>query len=149
MDDRPAVVASARDDEVLRCCRRPEPAVAAAGEYVARAAADWAEDTRYTWAVCEPTTGEMLGEVALTDLDAAQGRARLGVWMLAPARRRGLATAAATSVLRFAVHGLGLDAVTCRWAEANVAAGRLAHRCGFVVEGRQADVLVGRRPADR
>lgn len=34
-------------------------------DYVARADADWDQDLRYTWAVCEPTTGEMLGEIAL------------------------------------------------------------------------------------
>lgn len=46
------------------------PSLAELGEtdqdYVARAAAGWAADVRYTWAVAEPTTGELLAEVALT-----------------------------------------------------------------------------------
>lgn len=33
--------------------------------YVENAAAQWDSETRYTWAVCEPTTGEMLAEVTL------------------------------------------------------------------------------------
>ncbi|WP_197374201.1 hypothetical protein [Mycolicibacterium baixiangningiae] len=36
-----------------------------AADYVGRAAAEWTGDTRYTWAVCEPTTGELLAEVAM------------------------------------------------------------------------------------
>jgi hypothetical protein len=45
------------------------PALAELGEtdldYVHDAEDGWADDTRYTWAVCEPTTGEMLAEVTL------------------------------------------------------------------------------------
>lgn len=45
------------------------PALADLGEsdpgYVSRADAEWAGDIRYTWAVCEPTTGLLLAEVAL------------------------------------------------------------------------------------
>jgi hypothetical protein len=58
----------------LRALRADElmddrPALAAMGEsdpgYVARCTARWASDTGYTWAVCEPTTGEMLAEVSI------------------------------------------------------------------------------------
>lgn len=45
------------------------PALAELGEtradYVESAAAQWDSDDLYTWAVCEPTTGELLGEVTL------------------------------------------------------------------------------------
>ncbi|WP_237571638.1 hypothetical protein [Mycolicibacterium lacusdiani] len=45
------------------------PALAELGEtdldYVHDAEDGWADDTRYTWAVCEPTTGELLAEVTL------------------------------------------------------------------------------------
>lgn len=34
-------------------------------DYVDRCARDWRDQRRYTWAVCEPTTGEMLAEVGL------------------------------------------------------------------------------------
>jgi hypothetical protein len=34
-------------------------------DYVHDAEDGWADDTRYTWAVCEPTTGELLAEVTL------------------------------------------------------------------------------------
>jgi hypothetical protein len=68
-----------------------------AGAWYLRAvrADDWSSDTRYTWAVCEATTGEVLAEVTL---DPARGdidcRARDG--------HAAAAVAATESVRRFA-----------------------------------------------
>jgi hypothetical protein len=61
-------------------------------EYVARSDAQWAADSRYSWAVCEPTTGELLAEVML---DPATGA-------IATRGRADAADAAAESVRRFA-----------------------------------------------
>jgi len=64
-------------------------------EYVARSDAQWAADSRYSWAVCEPTTGELLAEVTLdpaTGAIATRGRAG----------HDNAADAAAESVRRFA-----------------------------------------------
>ena len=45
------------------------PALAELGEtdpdYVEERGAQWTSDTTYSWAVCEPTTGELLAEVTL------------------------------------------------------------------------------------
>ncbi|MBI5340325.1 hypothetical protein EV589_3149 [Mycobacterium sp. BK558] len=45
------------------------PALADLGEHrpdhVSQAAAHWDSETLFTWAVCEPTTGELLAEVTL------------------------------------------------------------------------------------
>jgi hypothetical protein len=94
----------------LRALRQDElmddrPAIAALGEtdpdYVTRCTALWAHDTGYTWAVCEPTTGEMLAEVTI-DLATATVRTRA---------RDGHADAAAVaeqSVRRFARAVLGI-----------------------------------------
>jgi|688.fasta_scaffold608036_1 hypothetical protein len=63
--------------------------------------AEWAADTGYSWAVCEPTTGEVLAEVTL---DPRRGT-------LASRARPGHADAAAAacdSVRRFAAATLGL-----------------------------------------
>ena len=75
------------------------PALAELGaadpDHVARSEADWLSDARYSWAVCEPSTGELLAEVTL---DPATGdiasRARTG--------HDDAAGAAAESVRRFA-----------------------------------------------
>lgn len=60
-----------------------------------RSLAGWEQDRAYSWAVCEPTTGELLGEVVL---DLGDGTIQLRA-------RRGHAEAtqtAADSVRRFA-----------------------------------------------
>lgn len=90
-----------RDDELMD----DRPALATLGEsdpaYVARCTAAWASDTGYTWAVCEPTTGEMLAEVRVDPLTATlQTRSRDG--------HDDAAATAEQSVRRFVSAMLGL-----------------------------------------
>jgi RimJ/RimL family protein N-acetyltransferase len=141
------VVASARDPEILRWRHRPEPTLEAAGAYIADRLDEWARDERCSWAVCEPTSGRMLGEVELVYLDLPMGTAEITCWALPEARGRGMGSAAVGAVVRFAFGGLGLYRVGYQWAVGNHASGRLAVRCGFVVEGRErsAWVVEGRR----
>jgi hypothetical protein len=59
------------------------PALAEMGEadtdYVQKRTAQWEADTTYSWAVCEPTTGELLAEVTLSPATGLIGlRARPG-----------------------------------------------------------------------
>ena len=69
------MLGAVRQDELID----DRPALSALGEtapdYVVGCSARWASDTSYTWAVCEPTTGEMLAEVTL-DPAAAEVRTR-------------------------------------------------------------------------
>ena len=84
VDDRPALADMGQRD----------------AEHVARRAAQWETDTLYSWAVCEPTTGELLAEVTL---DPDSGNIGLQA-------RRGHAQAAQTgadAVRRFADAMLG------------------------------------------
>ena len=92
-----------RDDDLID----DRPALADLGEtdpaYVARRRADWTSDSAYTWAVCEPTTGELVAEVTL-DPTAATVRAR------ARAGHSAAAMVAMGSVSRFAAAlGLAID----------------------------------------
>ncbi|WP_199253761.1 hypothetical protein [Mycolicibacterium mengxianglii] len=94
----------------LRALRADErvddrPALADIGEldpqYVRRCTEDWLAGVRYTWAVCEPSTGELLAE---TILDPASGA-------ITSRARDGHAEAADTAeaaVRRFAQGALGL-----------------------------------------
>ncbi|MGV0795043.1 hypothetical protein [Mycolicibacterium sp. XJ1819] len=90
-----------RDDDLID----DRPALAALGEtdpgYIARCHAQWASDTGYTWAVCEPTTGEMLAEVRVDPIAATvHTRARDG--------HADAADIAERSVRRFAAAMLGI-----------------------------------------
>jgi hypothetical protein len=70
-------------------------------EHVAHSAAGWSADTSYSWAVCEPSTGELLAEVTLDpQTGAIATRARAG--------QTKAATAAAECVQRFAASALGI-----------------------------------------
>ena len=107
--------------------------------------------------MCDTATGEMLGEVALDDLDLPMGTAEAACWALPVARRHGMTSTALSAVLRFAFGGLQLHRVSYLWAEGNAASARVAETCGFTVEGRmrsawvvdgqRADVMVAGRLA--
>ena len=82
----------------LRALRADDrPALAGLGEsnLVDDSLTDWADDTGYSWAVCEPATGELLAEVVLDPRTAAvTTRARPG--------HEEAAAVAADAVRRFA-----------------------------------------------
>ncbi|RMI31718.1 hypothetical protein [Nocardia stercoris] len=100
----------------LRALRADEriddrPALADGGivdpSYVERRNREWAEESRYSWAVCVPTTAELVAEIVVTpksDRTAdISGWCRVGH---APALDAGLA-----AVQRFVVGALGLQPV--------------------------------------
>jgi hypothetical protein len=81
------------------------PALADLGEidpdYVTRCTQRWTAETGYSWAVCEPTTGELLAEVTIDPRTATLStRARPG--------HDEAAAVAATAVRRFAATALNL-----------------------------------------
>ena len=70
-------------------------------DYVTMRSAQWESGTCYSWAVCEPTTGELLAEVTVDPNTAGlTTRARPGY--------DDAATTAADSVRRFAAAALNL-----------------------------------------
>lgn len=71
--------------------------------YVAERTRQWEIEEHFSWAVCEPTTGELLAEVGLTP-DGGDGV--LSGWAR-PGHREALDTATA-AVRRFAEGALGL-----------------------------------------
>ncbi|OYN79934.1 hypothetical protein [Mycolicibacterium sphagni] len=95
----------------LRALRADEriddrPALADLGEtdpdYVTRRIAQWTTETGYSWAVCEPTTGELLAEVTVDPHNATLStRARPG--------HEETAAVAADAVRRFAAGALNLS----------------------------------------
>ncbi|MEH3154858.1 MAG: hypothetical protein PGN29_05755 [Gordonia paraffinivorans] len=82
----------------------------AAGQAVARAAEGWRHGTRLSWAVCVPTTGELIALVVLVP-DDATGTARLAS-ATTPADGADEAVAAGVAAVgRFADGALGLRVV--------------------------------------
>lgn len=110
---------------------------AAAARYVARRSEQWAADERYSWAVADPVTGTLRGEIDLKDVHLAGGTAELAVFTVPALRGTGLMRAVVPVVLRFAFAGLGLHRVAYRHADDNAASEALARTSGFVFEGRE------------
>ncbi|WP_327148273.1 hypothetical protein [Nocardia sp. NBC_01329] len=88
IDDRPALAANGITDP----------------EYVTRRRTQWAEESRFSWAVCEPTTAELVAEIGVTP--RRDGTAEIESWAL-PGHREAL-DVAEPAVRRFAEGALGL-----------------------------------------
>ncbi|MGX7827705.1 GNAT family N-acetyltransferase [Actinokineospora sp. 24-640] len=136
IDDRPAVVAGFTDP----VSRRWLPHIAVhdldtAGVYIALRAGDWAKETRFSWAVADPLTGDLLGEVLLKELDLAAGIGEAGCWTHPKARGQGLAAEALGAVVRFGFGALGLTEIRYRHETANLASARVAEKLGFSLVG--------------
>jgi RimJ/RimL family protein N-acetyltransferase len=92
-----------------------------------------------TWAVADPDTDELLGDLSL--FDRWRGEAELGYWSHPAARGRGVMTEAAGLAVRHALvpvedGGLGLRRLKVSAAEGNTASLRVIEANGFTHVGR-------------
>jgi RimJ/RimL family protein N-acetyltransferase len=144
LDDRPAIVEAFADDQMRTWV--PDYRIgtrADADAYIARRAHEWADGLRCSWAIAEPTTGALLGEVGLRDLDLAGHTAEASCWTHPAYRGRGVAVDALSAAMRFGFGGLGLTAIRYGHAEGNTASRRVAEKCGFRLTGRHVEDLHG------
>jgi RimJ/RimL family protein N-acetyltransferase len=120
-----------------------------AGAYILRRAGEWVADKRYSWAVADPFTGELLGEVGLKDLDLDAGIAEASCWTHPRGRGRGTASRALGAVLRFGFGAVGLRRVVYKHSESNVASARVAEKCGFRLIDEVERAVLGDGSEDR
>lgn len=142
IDDRPALVSAFGDPETTRWVPTRIPDLDAADRYVTERAEQWRSDTRYSWAVADQTSGALLAEIVLKDVNLTDGVAEAGCWTHPAHRGKGIAATAVQSVLRFAFGGLGLQHISYRHGAGNVASQRVAEKCGFQLDGRLRAALV-------
>lgn len=136
LDDRPALVEAFADPEMRKYV--PQYSVAdlmQAGEYIDARAKGWADDDLCTWAIAEPTTGGLIGEVGLKNLGSSDGVGEAAIWIHSGARRRGVAAAALGAAVRFGFGALDLHRVDYVCDDDNTASAALAARCGFTHVG--------------
>ncbi|WP_026424494.1 GNAT family N-acetyltransferase [Actinokineospora inagensis] len=143
VDDRRRIVEGFADPEFVRWLPHIRVGdLAAARGYIARRAEDWVADRRYSWAVADPVTGVMLGEVLLKEVDLVSGTAEAGVWAHPDARGKGMTTQALGAVVRFGFDALGLRRILYRYSPGNVASARVAAKLGFSPVGDDRDDFV-------
>lgn len=143
VDDRPALVAAFADPELRRWVTRWRiDDLAEATDYVARRAHEWDRDERCSWAVSEPTTGALLGEIDLIRLADDWRLAEAGCWVTPSWRGRGVAAVALRAALRFGTAELELREVEYVHATGNLSSRRVAEKCGFTPKESRDGLLV-------
>jgi RimJ/RimL family protein N-acetyltransferase len=143
IDDRPSLVDAFADADLRRFVTRWRiDDMAGATDYVARRAEEWEQGERCSWAVAEPTTGELLGEVDLIRLAADWRHAEAGCWVMPERRGQGVAATALGAALRFGAAALDVRQVDYVHAADNTASERVAEKVGFVRQGVRDGLVV-------
>jgi RimJ/RimL family protein N-acetyltransferase len=150
IDDRQAIVEGFTDpDTRLWVPGYQIDDLAGAGRYIARRAQEWERDVRYSWAVADPFTGELLGEVGLKELNLTEGTGEAACWTHPAGRGRGMASRALAAAMRFGFGAVGLRRVVYRHFESNKASARVAEKCGFHLIEQSEQAVLGDGTEDR
>ena len=103
----------------------------------------WANDTDYGFAVCDATTGQVLGATVLRSRPAHQVW-DVGYWTAPAARGQAVMSDALGALCRWAFAELGAERIEWYAEVGNWASRRVAERAGFTIEGVLRSGLPGR-----
>ena len=121
-EDVPWIVQDCQDPEIPRWTFVPSPYGEQDGrEFVALATRELASGETAKLAVVDARHGKRLGASGLVVIDWDRKAADVGYWVVACARRRGVASRALVLVARWAFDVLGLDRLELRPRRGNVA----------------------------
>lgn len=136
--DADAVHRACQDPDIQRWTTVPRPYLPehAHGFVTETAPADWAAGTGAPFAVCDATTGELLGSCGLVSIDTGLRSGEIGYWTAPWARGTGVGVRATRAVARWAFDALELRRVIWQAEVGNHASRLVALRAGFRVEGR-------------
>ncbi|WP_116105169.1 GNAT family N-acetyltransferase [Lewinella sp. IMCC34191] len=101
----------------------------------------WANDHAFSFGICNPENGEMLGAVGL-HISPKYGHAELGYWMGAPYRRRGYVREAVVKVIDFGFRHTDLFRIQANHRADNLVSGRIMQSAGMKLEGTLDDYIV-------
>ncbi|HEX3651131.1 MAG TPA: GNAT family N-acetyltransferase [Pseudonocardiaceae bacterium] len=136
VDDRPALMDAFADVGLRRWVTRWRiSSFDEATEYVAKRAEEWTLGERCSWAVADPVSGELVGEVDLIRLAPDWRVAEAGCWVTPEWGGRGVAGTALGAALRFGAGALSVRRVDYLHAPDNQASYRVAQKCGFTHKG--------------
>jgi RimJ/RimL family protein N-acetyltransferase len=148
-DDADAVHRACQDPDIRRWTTVPSPYLREhADTFVGKLAPEaWATGTGAPFAVCDATTGGLLGSCGLIRLDRTGGTGEIGYWTAPWARGRGVAVVATRAVARWAFDDLGVRRAVLRIETGNHGSLLTALRAGCVVEGIARDGVAPGRDA--
>lgn len=143
IDDRPSLVDAFADAGLRRFVTRWRiDDLDGATDYVTQRAEEWEQGERCSWAVAEPTTGALLGEVDLIRLGTDWQHAEAGCWVMPKWRGKGVAATALAAALRFGAAALDIRQVDYVHATDNTSSERVAEKIGFVRKGIRDGLVV-------
>ncbi|MFI6940869.1 GNAT family N-acetyltransferase [Streptomyces sp. NPDC050418] len=130
-----AAFLSAYDDPALMRWHIRRPASQEeVGRWFAQYAEDWAADRGAHWAVTHDG-GEVLGRIALRELNFDDGIGVVAYWTLPAARGRGVAPAALATLSTWALDEVGFHRLELDHSTRNAASCRVAVKAGYALEG--------------
>ena len=112
--------------------------------WIASCAEMWTKDTEYNFAILDAGDGSFLGGCGLNKVDLANRFANLGYWVRSRCTKKGVATAAAGLLARFAFEELKLNRLEVGAASGNSASQRVAEKLGATRAGTQIAEMVFR-----
>jgi RimJ/RimL family protein N-acetyltransferase len=127
LDDALALREACGDEDICRFTTVPQVyGQTAAVQWIKRQHAHASAGTAIVLAIIAAGGHDPVGMVGLFGLDQPERIARFGYWLIARARRRGLATCAADALAAWAFVRLGVDAIVIDCEPMNVASARVA-----------------------
>ncbi|MFD4536402.1 GNAT family N-acetyltransferase [Kitasatospora sp. NPDC058397] len=135
--DAPALIEAYRDETLRRFTRTPVGNAEEAAHWLGLQYRGRAEGRRYSFAVLEPGTGELLGNVALKRGTPGGEAAEVGYWTAAAARGRGVAPRAVVALTAWAFEVLaddGLVRIDLLHQVDNQASCRVAEKSGYAFQ---------------
>lgn len=146
-DDLGPMLEALRDPEISNWVHQiPYPYTEADAKFfLGLAVSDWDAVAAAHLAIEHVSCGRFCGVVALNKIDAVARAGWIGYWTARDHRGRGIATAAARLVVRWAFESVGVERLSLTAEPENVASQRVAEKCGFRREGVMRSAVRGRR----
>lgn len=141
LDDVPAVTGACQDREISRWTAsvpwpyREEDATG----WISSQPTSLADGRALAFAITLQNTKEFAGAISLGEFDWDFRTAQAGYWVAAPARGRGVATAALRAITDWGFERLNLSMVTLITLVGNVASERVAENARFDMVGELTD----------
>ena len=110
-------------------------------EYLAYVESRYALGDFYDWAITLTSSGKMIGTCGFTRIDTVNNAAEIG-YVLSPAyHHMGIATEAASAVMKFGFETLSLHRIEAKFMEGNNASRAVMERLGMTFEGFERDAV--------
>jgi RimJ/RimL family protein N-acetyltransferase len=137
IDDVQVIAEAFADEDTRRYLGRMAlDTTGAAESFLQFLANGWNYNYRWSWAVCDATTAEVLAGIVIRDIDIKGALAEVMCWTQPKHRGKGVLPASLNSVLNWLYGAMEMHRITYRHAVSNKASQRVAEKCGFTLEGR-------------